>query len=400
MDQHQQQQQEQQHNPPPTLILTPSSSTSSHGHEYGLSLPHSPNATVQAMNAMQLNDAQQTQTGQQQLTHQHQLQHQQQQQQQQFYHSPLHQQQQLLHQYQIQQQQQQMLLVQQQQLAMQQQQQQQLQQHQHQQQQMLMQHQQQQLHQHQQQQQQQLLQAVQQQQQQQHLQLQQQHHLSGVSSLSPSAASSSVMIPNNLISIFPNSPTSDPLPQEVYECPLSSTTVAWRTHFSSIQSNLSRSLFTLGDTLGTGTFGRVRLVHYNPSNAIAAIRASGGDVPHQQISQALINHTIAASSVSPSLLAPVASNRSSSVIVTPTSAHHVSSSAPGPRYFALKMLKKSEILRLKQVEHIKAEKAILSRIAHPYIISLYSSFQDENNLYMVRQDKNQPARLRAVSTPG
>jgi serine/threonine protein kinase len=60
-----------------------------------------------------------------------------------------------------------------------------------------------------------------------------------------------------------------------------------------------------------------------------------------------------------------------------------SSANPTPRYFALKMLKKSEIIRLKQVEHIKAEKAILSRIAHPYIISLYATFQDEQSLFMV-----------------
>ena len=55
---------------------------------------------------------------------------------------------------------------------------------------------------------------------------------------------------------------------------------------------------------------------------------------------------------------------------------------PAPRYFALKMLKKSEIVRLKQVEHIKAEKQILSRISHPFIITLYASFQDSSNIYM------------------
>jgi len=49
------------------------------------------------------------------------------------------------------------------------------------------------------------------------------------------------------------------------------------------------------------------------------------------------------------------------------------------------MLKKSEIVRLKQVEHIKAEKAILSRIAHPFIISLYSSFQDTQCVYMTME---------------
>ena len=38
--------------------------------------------------------------------------------------------------------------------------------------------------------------------------------------------------------------------------------------------------------------------------------------------------------------------------------------------YALKMLKKSEIIRLNQVDHVKTEKEILSRIKHPYIIDL------------------------------
>lgn len=38
--------------------------------------------------------------------------------------------------------------------------------------------------------------------------------------------------------------------------------------------------------------------------------------------------------------------------------------------FALKMLKKTVIIKLKQVEHIKSEKNILERIRHPFIINL------------------------------
>jgi len=56
-----------------------------------------------------------------------------------------------------------------------------------------------------------------------------------------------------------------------------------------------------------------------------------------------------------------------------------------PMYYALKMLKKSEIIRLKQVEHIKSEKSILSQINHPFIVVLYASFQDENNLFMLME---------------
>jgi serine/threonine protein kinase len=78
----------------------------------------------------------------------------------------------------------------------------------------------------------------------------------------------------------------------------------------------------MGDTLGTGTFGRVRLVTYNHKRNL---------------------------------------------------------------YFALKMLKKSEIIRLKQVEHIKAEKAILMQISHPFIVNMYAHFKDKDTIYMLME---------------
>lgn len=37
---------------------------------------------------------------------------------------------------------------------------------------------------------------------------------------------------------------------------------------------------------------------------------------------------------------------------------------------ALKMLKKKEMIRLKQVEHVKSEKRVLVQISHPFIIEL------------------------------
>jgi len=54
----------------------------------------------------------------------------------------------------------------------------------------------------------------------------------------------------------------------------------------------------------------------------------------------------------------------------------------GGKYLALKILKKSEIIRLKQVDHIMSEKAILQAINHPMIITLYGTSQDDLNLYM------------------
>merc|ERR1719272_2282852 len=52
------------------------------------------------------------------------------------------------------------------------------------------------------------------------------------------------------------------------------------------------------------------------------------------------------------------------------------------KYMALKILKKAEIIRLKQVDHIMSEKAILQAINHPMIISLYGTSQDDLHLYM------------------
>ena len=39
------------------------------------------------------------------------------------------------------------------------------------------------------------------------------------------------------------------------------------------------------------------------------------------------------------------------------------------QYFAIKILKKSEIIRLKQVDHVLSEIIILSQIEHPFIVA-------------------------------
>ena len=75
------------------------------------------------------------------------------------------------------------------------------------------------------------------------------------------------------------------------------------------------------DTLGTGSFGRVRLVQHNSDN----------------------------------------------------------------KYYALKILKKSEVIYLKQVEHVKTEKKLLETISHPFIVNLMGAFQDEKNLYLMME---------------
>ena len=50
---------------------------------------------------------------------------------------------------------------------------------------------------------------------------------------------------------------------------------------------------------------------------------------------------------------------------------------------ALKMLKKTEIIRLKQIEHVKSEKKILQTIDHPFIVTMQGSFQTESHVFML-----------------
>jgi len=42
----------------------------------------------------------------------------------------------------------------------------------------------------------------------------------------------------------------------------------------------------------------------------------------------------------------------------------------GAQVVALKALKKTQLIELKQIEHIKLEKTILSQIYHPFIVNL------------------------------
>jgi serine/threonine protein kinase len=53
------------------------------------------------------------------------------------------------------------------------------------------------------------------------------------------------------------------------------------------------------------------------------------------------------------------------------------------KFYALKVLRKMDVVRLKQVDHIKNEKNILLELNHPFIVTLYATWQDETNLYML-----------------
>jgi protein kinase A len=144
------------------------------------------------------------------------------------------------------------------------------------------------------------------------------------------------------------------------------TSSGWSPHDQSAQSTTMTPRHTEGgrsarprledweivETLGTGTFGRVLLVRQRPSYRQHAYHPI---FPHL---------TQNVDPLSPSI----------------QSTAHADGQLP---HFAMKVLRKSEIVRLKQVEHINSERAILERIRHPFIVELYSTYQDNLNVYML-----------------
>ena len=53
--------------------------------------------------------------------------------------------------------------------------------------------------------------------------------------------------------------------------------------------------------------------------------------------------------------------------------------------YAMKVLKKEYVKKRKQEDHTKTERKILEKISHPFIVSLFFAFQDENKLYLITE---------------
>ncbi|MCJ1310606.1 camp-dependent protein kinase catalytic subunit [Agyrium rufum] len=62
---------------------------------------------------------------------------------------------------------------------------------------------------------------------------------------------------------------------------------------------------------------------------------------------------------------------------------HLVQSKHNQRFYAVKVLKKQQVVRMKQVEHTNDERRMLQKVKHPFLVTLWGTFQDSKNLYMV-----------------
>ena len=56
---------------------------------------------------------------------------------------------------------------------------------------------------------------------------------------------------------------------------------------------------------------------------------------------------------------------------------------PTGQYYALKKLRKSDVVRLKQVEHTNNERQLLAKVDHPFLVKLVCTSQDTRHLYII-----------------
>ncbi|KAG7703302.1 hypothetical protein KL933_004538 [Ogataea haglerorum] len=62
---------------------------------------------------------------------------------------------------------------------------------------------------------------------------------------------------------------------------------------------------------------------------------------------------------------------------------HLVKSVHNNRFYAIKVLKKAQVIRMKQVEHTNDERRMLKLVEHPFLIRMWGTFQDAKNLFMV-----------------
>ncbi|KAL0486532.1 serine/threonine-protein kinase nrc-2 [Acrasis kona] len=64
---------------------------------------------------------------------------------------------------------------------------------------------------------------------------------------------------------------------------------------------------------------------------------------------------------------------------------HLRGAPKDSQYYAMKVLEKQDMINRKKVQRCLTEREILSSSRHPFIVTMYASFQDEDKLYMLME---------------
>lgn len=62
---------------------------------------------------------------------------------------------------------------------------------------------------------------------------------------------------------------------------------------------------------------------------------------------------------------------------------HLVKSVHNHRFYAMKVLSKAQVVKMKQVEHTNDERKILSLVQHPFVIKMWGTFQDSRSVFMI-----------------
>lgn len=64
---------------------------------------------------------------------------------------------------------------------------------------------------------------------------------------------------------------------------------------------------------------------------------------------------------------------------------HLVRSVHNGRFYAMKSLRKAQVVKMKQIQHTNDERRILKKIEFPFFIKLWGTFQDSTSLFMVME---------------
>jgi hypothetical protein len=127
-------------------------------------------------------------------------------------------------------------------------------------------------------------------------------------------------------------------------------------------------------TLGVGTFGRVYLVRHEVGSGKGDF-TSGGSLPVGQAASAGDSDD----DVEATPVAEGDSDGESEEDKTDTAR------SAGGKLYALKVLKKATLVRLKQEKNVVFERAVMAALHHPFLLRLVNTYQDEQHLYMLTE---------------